>query len=75
MNSDETGRLFSYIVTYTPLDGGSTGSVITSTNSVTLTGLNSGVAYVISVLVTTSKVVNKEDLTPGMYRDDVIFIY
>ena len=63
-----------YIVTYIPLDGGHTGSMNTTSNSVTLTGLDSGVSYVISVQVTFGKVMNEEDIPPGMYRDDVIFI-
>ena len=56
-----------YNVTYAPSDGGSTVNILTATNSVNLTGLNSGVSYVISVLVTFERVMNKEDLTPGMY--------
>ena len=74
MISDDSRGSPLYIVTYTPLDGGRSGSVITATNSVNLTGLNSRVTYVISVQVTIGRVVNKEDITPGMYRDDVIFI-
>ena len=74
MTSDETGGSPLYIITYTPSDGGRTGSINTTSNSVTLTGLDSGVSYVISVQVTIGKVMNKEDITPGKYRDYVIFI-
>ena len=56
-----------YTVTYTPRDGGSTGSINTTSNSVTLTGLDPGVTYVISVLVTTGKGMYKGDTTSGMY--------
>ena len=71
MTSDETVPL--YIVTYTPLDGGRTGNINTTSNSVILTGLNSGVSYVISVQVTIGKVMNDADITPGMYRHNIIF--
>ena len=67
MSSEDSRGSPQYNVTYAPSDGGSTGSIITTTSSVTLTGLDSGVTYVISVQVTTGKLMNKEDLTPGMY--------
>ena len=70
MSSDETGGSHLYIVTYNPLDGGRTSSSITTSNSVSLPGLDSGDSYVISVLVTFERVMSKDDLTPGMYRDD-----
>ena len=56
-----------YIVTYTPRDGSSRGSINTTSNSVNLTGLDSGVSYIISVLVTTGKGMYKGDATSGMY--------
>ena len=56
-----------YIVTYAPRDGGSTGSINTTSNSVTLTGLDARVTYVLSVLVTTGKGMYKGDTTSGMY--------
>ena len=46
-SSDDSRGSPLYIVTYTPLDGGRTGSINTTSNSVTLTGLDSGVSYVI----------------------------
>ena len=75
MSFDETRGSPLYIVTYTSSDGRSNDSITTTSNSVTLTGLDSGVSYVISVQITIGGVKNKEDITPGMYRDDVIFIY
>ena len=65
MSSDDSRGSPLYNVTYTPSDRGSTGSILTTTNSVNLTGLTSGDSYVISVLVTF--VMNKEYITPGMY--------
>ena len=44
-----------YTVTYTPTDGGPTGSINTNSDSVTLTGLNLGVTYVITLQVTFGK--------------------
>ena len=72
MISDDNRGSPLYNVTYTPSDGGSTASMNTTSNSVTLTGLDSEVTYVISVVVTIGTGMNKEDITPGMYRD--IFI-
>ena len=65
MSSDETGGSPLYVVTYNPSDGGRTSSSITPSNSVTLPGLDSGVSYVISVLV--AFVMNKDNITHGMY--------
>ena len=56
-----------YIVTYTRQDGGSTGSINTTSNSVTITGLDSGGSYVISVSVTTGNGMYKGNVTSGMY--------
>ena len=73
MSSNDSRDSPLYNVTYTPSDGGHTSSIITATNSVNLTGLNSGGSYVISVQVTTRIVMNKDDAL-GMYWDDVLLI-
>ena len=64
-----------YIVSYKSVDGSSRESVNTTSSSVVISGLNSKVSYIISVLVTTENGKNKGDTENSKGCMDFVMYY